>query len=79
MISFLFSLILTLYVKILVKNSIPLREFQSLYQRKRVIMKAFITSQFSYCPLVWMCHSITLKNKQKKLHERALRLVYDDR
>ena len=48
-------------------------------KKLRVIMKAFITSQFSYCPLVWMCHSITLKNKQKKLHERALRLVYDDR
>ena len=23
----------------------------------RVLMKAFITSQFSYCPLVWMFHS----------------------
>ena len=36
-------------------------------------------SQFSYCPLVWMCHSRTLNNKINKLHERALRLVYDDR
>ena len=42
-------------------------------------MKAFIMSQFSYCPLVWMCHSRTLNNKINKLHERALRLVYDDR
>ena len=23
----------------------------------RALMKAFITSQFSYCPLVWICHS----------------------
>ena len=55
----------------------PLQEFQSLSER--VIMKAFIMSQFSYCPLVWMCHSRTLNNKINKLHERALRLVYDDR
>ena len=44
----------------------------------RVIVKAFIMSQFSYCPLVWMCYGRTL-NKINKLHERALRLVYDDR
>ena len=48
-------------------------------KKLRVIMKAFIMSQFSYCPLVWMCHSRTLNNKINKLHERALRLVYDDR
>ena len=48
-------------------------------KKLRVIMKAFIMSQFSYCPLVWMCHSRTLNNKINKLHERVLRLVYDDR
>ena len=42
-------------------------------------MKAFIMSQFSYCPLVWMCHNRALNNKTNKLHRRALRLVYDDR
>ena len=39
-------------------------------------MKAFIKSQFSYCPLVWMFHSRTLNNRINKIHERALRLVY---
>ena len=39
-------------------------------------MKAFITSQFSYCPLVWMFHSRNLNNRVNKIHERALRLVY---
>ena len=39
-------------------------------------MKAFITSQFSYCPLVWMFHNRTLNNRINKIHERALRLVY---
>ena len=39
-------------------------------------MNAFITFQFSYCPLVWMFHSRTLNNRINKIHERALRLVY---
>ena len=42
----------------------------------RMIMKAFIESQFGYCPLVWMFHSRTLNNRINRLHERALRLVY---
>ena len=51
--------------------------FMSVNQ-KRVIMNAFIYSQFSYCPLIWMCHSRALNTKINKLHERALRLVYND-
>ena len=38
-------------------------------------MIAFITSQFSYCPLVWIIHSRTLNNQSNKIHEKALRLV----
>ena len=44
----------------------------------RIIMKAFIESQFGYCPLVWMFHSRTLNNRINALHEKALRLVYND-
>ena len=44
----------------------------------KILMKTFITSQFNYCPLAWMFHNRTLNNKINKLHERALRLVYDD-
>ena len=47
-------------------------------KKRRVLMKAFITSQFSYCPLVWMFHSRTLNNRINKIHERALRLFYKD-
>ena len=39
-------------------------------------MKAFIESQFNYCPITWMFHSRQLNDKRKKFHERALRLVY---
>ena len=44
----------------------------------KIIMKTFIYSQFNYCPLTWMFHSRTLNNKINKLHERALRLAYNN-
>ena len=43
--------------------------------RRRIIMKAFVQSQFGYCPLVWMCHSRTLNSRINRIHERALRIV----
>ena len=50
------------------------------FKNKRVLYKAFsaFESQFKYCPLVWMFHSRTLNNKINRLHERALRIVYND-
>ena len=45
-------------------------------KKRRVIMNAFTTSQFSYCPLVWMFHSMILNNRINKIHEKALKLVY---
>ena len=41
-------------------------------------MKAFIASEFGYCPLVWMFHSRKLNSWVNKLHERALRIVDQD-
>jgi hypothetical protein len=45
----------------------------------RVLMSAFIESQFNYCPLIWMFHSRNINNKINKLHERSLRLIYKDK
>ena len=42
-------------------------------------MKAFIESQFGYCPLVWIFHSRSLNNKINRIHERALRITYNDK
>ena len=36
-------------------------------------MKAFITSHFSYCPLIW-----TLNNRINNIHDRAVRLTYKE-
>ena len=39
-------------------------------QRKRIV-NLFITSHFSYCPLVWMFHNRRLNNRIDHIHERA--------
>ena len=36
-------------------------------------------AQFNYCPLIWMCHNRTYNNKINRLHERCLRLIYNDK
>ena len=41
-------------------------------------MNSFFISQFNYCPLIWMCHSRTINNKINSLHERCLRIIYND-
>ena len=46
-------------------------------KKRGIIMKSFVTSQFGYCPLIWMFHSRRLNNKIK-LYERALRITYQD-
>ena len=48
------------------------------FHKKRLILKAFIESQFSHCPLVWMFCSRKMNRRINSIHERALRLVYDD-
>ena len=48
------------------------------FAQRKLIMRAFISSQFGYCPLVWMFHSRKLNNRINKIHERSLRIVYND-
>ena len=46
------------------------------FKKRRILFKAFIESQFKYCPLVF--HGRQINNKVNKLHEIALRIVYYD-
>ena len=46
--------------------------------KRKLLMNSFFTSQFNYCPLVWMCHNRTINNKINRLHERCLRIIYND-
>ena len=48
------------------------------FNKRRTLFKAFVESQFKYCPIVWMFHSRRNNKKINRLHERALRIVYDD-
>ena len=47
-------------------------------EKRSIVMKTFIESQFNYCQLIWMFHSRTINNKINHLHERALRIVCSD-
>ena len=46
--------------------------------KRKLLMNSFFISQFNYCPLIWMCHSRTINNKINSLHERCLRIIYND-
>ena len=43
-------------------------------EKLKLLMKAFVMSQSSYCSLIWMFHNRNLN----KIHERALRIAYKD-
>ena len=48
-------------------------------KQRRFIVNTFILSQFGYLPLVWMCHNRTLNNLINRIHERAFRIIYQDK
>ena len=47
-------------------------------RKRKILMKSFITSQFSYCPIIWMYCQRKSNNLINKIHERALRIAYND-
>ena len=47
--------------------------------KRRILMNSFFRLQFNYCPLIWMCHSRTNNRKTNRLHERCLRIIYNDK
>ena len=47
--------------------------------KRHILLNAFLISQFSYCPLVWMFHSRGKNNKINRIHERCLRIIYNDK
>ena len=48
------------------------------FEKKRILLKAFVESQFGYSPLTWMFHSRKANAKINHIHERAFRIVYKD-
>ena len=48
------------------------------FDQRKLLLNAFITSQFSYALAVWMFHNRKLNNHINRIHERALRIAYQD-
>ena len=46
------------------------------FDQGKLVLNAFIASQFSYAPVVWMFHNRKLNNHTNRIHERALRIAY---
>ena len=47
-------------------------------KKRKQIMNVLFKSHFSYSPLTWMMHSRKPNNKINRLHERCLRVTYND-
>ena len=48
------------------------------FKQRKLLLNAFITTEFFYAPDIWMFRSRKLNNQFNHIHERALRLVYKD-
>ena len=47
--------------------------------KRRLLMNYFFKAQFNYCPLIWMCRSRGNNRKINPLHERWLRIIYNNK
>ena len=48
------------------------------FEQRKPLLNTFMTSQLSYAPVVWMFHNRKLNNHINLIHERALRITYQD-
>ena len=60
-----------------IKSLARIAPFQNKVKSK-LLMNAFFKSQLSYCLLSWMYFSRKLNTKINRLHERCLRIIYND-
>ena len=47
--------------------------------KKKKTSEFIFNSQFNYCLLIWMFHSLIINDKINRLHERCSRLLYGDK
>ena len=48
------------------------------FDLRKLLLNAFIASQFSYAPVVWMFRNLKLNNNINFIHEKALIIIYQD-
>ena len=46
------------------------------FLKKRILMNAFLRSQFSDCPLVWMCYGRADYSKTNRTQENCFRIIH---
>ena len=46
-------------------------------EKAKILGNAFIDSQFSYGPLLWMFYRKTLHSKIEKIHHKTLKVIYE--
>ena len=46
-------------------------------RKNGILLNAFFTIQFNYCPAIWMCHSRSLNNKINGFLERCQRIIHN--
>ena len=47
--------------------------------KRHILVNAFFKAQFKYCHIIWMFHSRSLNSKINRLHERCLKIIYNDK
>ena len=45
------------------------------FEKRKILVKAFVGSQFGYCSLTWTFHGRRANSKINHIRERALRIV----
>ena len=48
------------------------------YKKRGILFKAFTESQFNYYPLAWVFHGRQTNDKIHNLHQRTLRIAYNE-
>ena len=48
------------------------------FKQRKQIVDLFMTSNFYYCPLVWIFHSRRVNNRINLIQEKAVRIIYKD-
>ena len=46
--------------------------------KRRLLVKTFVESQFNHCPLIWMFRSRCLNKKINNVYKKVLRIIYSD-
>ena len=46
-------------------------------RKNGILMNAFFTIQFNYCPAIWMCHSRSLNNKINGFLELCQKIIHN--